>query len=242
MPEYDLPDGPRQLLEAVRVPLARAFGGENHLRLGGGTTLAARWNHRHSTDVDIFVEPEPYRHFHWNTGGRFTLDLTAAAPVDRLIIDADGAYFSFQGLPGHVSVAPALHGLPGDPRSADTVAGTDMPLETTAEILAKKLYFRMARRKELLARDLYDIAFARRRDPAALQAALDVVDSDRLAGLVTVFEDHRANPEASGQAEPVLAPVDPRLAEHSTVIVERLVIAALDQRGREARPDPELTR
>ncbi len=229
-------------MEAVRAPLARAFGGENHLRLGGGTALAARWNHRRSIDVDIFVEPVPYRHFHWNTGGRFNLDLTAAAPVDRLVIDADGAYFSFQGLPGHVSVAPALHGLPRDPRSADTVAGTDMPLETTAEILAKKLRFRMARRKELLPRDLYDIAFARRRDPAALQAALDAVDADRLAALVTVFEDHRANPKASGQAEPVLAPSDPQLNERSTAIVERLVIAALDQRGRTRGTGPELTR
>lgn len=229
-------------MEAVRAPLARAFGGENNLRLGGGTALAARWHHRHSTDVDIFVEPEPYRHFHWNTGGRFTLDLTAAAAVDRLVIDDDGAYFSFQGLPGHVSIAPALHGLPLDPRSADTVAGTDVPLETTAEILAKKLRFRMARHKELLPRDLYDIAFARRRAPAALQTALDAVVTDRLAALVTVFEDHRANREASGQTETVLAPSDPQLAERSTAIVERLVIAALDQRGRDRGPAPELTR
>ena len=229
-------------MEAVRAPLARAFGGEKHLRLGGGTALAARWNHRHSTDVDIFVEPVPYRHFHWNTGGRFNLDLTAAAPVDRLVIGRDGAYFSFQGLPGHVSVAPALHGLPLDPRSADTVAGTDLPLETTAEILAKKLAFRMALKKELVRRDLYDIAFARERDPTALQTALDALRTDELTEIRGAFEDHRANPDASGQTEPVLAPSDPQLNERSTAIVERLVIAALDQRGRDRGPGPELTR
>ncbi len=228
-------------MEAVRAPLARAFGGEKHLRLGGGTALAARWNHRHSTDVDIFVEPVPYRHFHWNTGGRFNLDLTAAAPVDRLVIGRDGAYISFEGLPGHVSVAP-VRGLPDDPRSADTVAGTDVPLETTAEILAKKLCFRMAGDKELLARDLYDIAFASRRDPAALQTALDALRTRELTEIRAAFEDHRANPKASGQTEPVLAPSDPQLDERSTAIVERLVIAALDQRGREPGPDPELTR
>ena len=241
MADLALPRGPRELLEAVRVPLARAFGGENHLRLGGGTALAARWHHRHSTDVDIFVEPEPYRHFHWNTGGRFHLDITAAAPVDRIIIGRTGAYISFQGLSGHVSVAP-VRGLPADPRSPDTVAGTDLPLETTAEILAKKLAFRMAVEKELVPRDLYDIAFARARDPAALQAALDGLQTRELADIRAVFEDHRANPKAPDQTEPVLAPSDPQLDVRSTAIVERLVIAELDHRPLDHGRGPELTR
>ena len=37
---------------------ARAFGGEANIRFGGGTALAARWAHRHSVGVDLFVEPE----------------------------------------------------------------------------------------------------------------------------------------------------------------------------------------
>ena len=241
MAELSLPPGPRELMEAVRAPLARAFGGENHLRLGGGTALAARWHHRHSTDVDIFVESEPYRQFHWNTGGQFSLDLTAAAPVDRLIIGRDGAYISFQARPGHVSVAP-VRGLPHDPRSADTVEGTDVPLETTAEILAKKLCFRMAQDKELLPRDLYDIAFARDRAPSALQTALDALRPRELAELATLFEHHRTSPEGHGRTSAVLAPSDPQLAERSSAIVERLVIAQRDQRPVERGQGPELTR
>lgn len=240
MADLSLPPGPNEILEAVRTPLARAFGGEQHLRLGGGTALAARWHHRHSTDVDLFVEPDPYRNFHWNTGGRFTLDLTAAAPVDRLVIAEDGAYISFQGRSGHVSVAHA-RGLPLDPRSSDTVAGTDVPLETTAEILAKKLLFRMARDKELLPRDLYDIAFARQKDPAALQTALRAVRTDQLGELVEVFKDHRIrsdHPDVSA----VLTPSDPELTTSSSAIVERLVIRELGQRSPERRPSPELTR
>ena len=91
MPELDLPRGPRELFHAVHKPLARAFGGEDNIRFGGGTALAARWAHRHSVDVDLFVEREPYRHFHWNTGGRFTLDLTAQAPVERINIGRETA-------------------------------------------------------------------------------------------------------------------------------------------------------
>ena len=39
-PDFRLPSGPDELLEAVRGPLGRAFGGEQHLRLGGGTDTA----------------------------------------------------------------------------------------------------------------------------------------------------------------------------------------------------------
>ena len=85
--DLPLPQGPDGLLDAVRTPLARAFGGEHHLRVGRGTALAARWQHRHST-----------------------------------------------------------RGLPLDPRSSDTVSGTDLPLETTAEILAKKLAHELLQR------------------------------------------------------------------------------------------------
>ena len=241
MPDLPLPPGPDELLEAVRTPLARAFGGEHHLRLGGGTALAARWHHRHSTDVDLFVEPDPYRHFQWNTGGRFTLDLTAAAPVDRLVIDDDGAYISFHGRAGHVSVAPA-RGLALDPRSPDTVRGTHVPFETTAEILAKKLRFRMARDKELLPRDLYDIAVARQRDPASLQIALDGLRTRQLAELEQVFKDHPGRARPQEDPSPLLAPSDPVLAERAPAIVERLVRDALRQRTHDSGPGLDLTR
>ena len=43
MAELDLPRGPRELFFAIHRPLARAFGGEENIRFGGGTALAARW-------------------------------------------------------------------------------------------------------------------------------------------------------------------------------------------------------
>lgn len=208
--------------------------------MGGGTALACRWQHRHSTDVDLFVAHERYRHFRWNTGGRFTLDLTAARlPVDRLIIDNRGAYISFHGRPGHISVSPA-RGLPLDPRSPDTVRGTRVPFETTAEILAKKLLFRMARDQQLLPRDLYDIAVARQRDAPALQTALDALSDEELGKLVEAFEDHRGRPHDHSA---VLAPSEPVLNERSPAIVERLIHDQHHQRpGLDRDPGPDLTR
>ncbi|MDE3261198.1 MAG: hypothetical protein OYL41_04345 [Acidobacteriota bacterium] len=76
----------------------------------------------------------------------------------------------------------------GDPRSGDTVAGTRVPLETDAEILAKKLWGRMLDSGQLLARDLYDFAVARRHDPAAVKAAIEHIDVSDLRQLKRELE------------------------------------------------------
>lgn len=70
----------------------------------------------------------------------------------------------------------------------------------------------------------------------------DALRAAELAELVTVFEDHHTSPERPGKTTAVLAPSDPRLDERSPAIVERLVIAELDQRTRGRGPGPEPTR
>ena len=139
------------------------------------------------------------------------------------------------------SVLPTPAGWRSIRAPPDTVSGSNLPLETTAEILAKKLRFRMARDKELLPRDLYDIAFARQKAPAALQTALDAVRTDQLGELVEVFKDHRIRADHP-DVTAVLSPSDPELAKRSPGIVERIVTRELDQRPPERGLRPELTR
>ena len=240
MAEYDLPDGPRQLFERVRWPLARAFGGERHIRFGGGTALAARWAHRHSVDVDLFAEPEPYLHFQRITGARFVLDLTgtSGASSRRIAIDRDETYISFSGLDGHITVNPGR--LTDQPRSLDTVRGTNVPFETTNEILGKKLAFRMARRQTILSQDLYDIAWANRHDPGELALALRELTRAELADIIHAFERSAAS---GRKLKPLLDPADPTLEKHAPGIVEQLV-RDLHSRGRDSGRDrgPEFTR
>lgn len=226
MAEYGLPDGPRQLFEAVRAPLARAFGGEENIRFGGGTALAARWAHRHSTDVDLFVAGDRYLHFQRNTGGRFTLDLTASAPVNRLAIATDDTYISFYGLEGHITVNPGR--LTAEPRSQDTVRGTALPLETTTEILGKKLVFRMAVQRTIISQDLYDLAWASRHDRAELAKALLAVRTHELAQITEAFDYHAAT---GSRLTPLLDPADPTLEKQAPAIVEQLVLGQLRDRG-----------
>lgn len=225
MAEYDLPSGPAELIETVRRPLGRAFGGEGNIRFGGGTALAARWAHRHSTDVDLFVDSDRYLHFHRNTGGRFTLDLTATASVVRLAIGRDDTYIRFHGLDGHITVNPGA--LTPEPRARDTVCGTNLPFETVNEILGKKLVFRMAQRRTILSQDVYDIAWANHRDRAELAKAFRAVRRSELADILEAFGDHTAS---GRQLAPLLDPADPGLEKRALAIVEQLVRDELHDR------------
>ena len=129
---------PRQLFEAVREPLAEHLGGEHHFRLGGGTALAMRWGgHRHSTDVDLFTDGAAYARLYEQRASfereleRRGIPLAAVRLRSRnlkiLLLDSEVTLFSGGPM------------IPGLPPSGDTVRGTHVPLEGTAEILARIL-------------------------------------------------------------------------------------------------------
>ena len=167
MAEYDLPGGPRELFEATLPTLARYLG-EDNIRLGGGTALAMRWHHRHSTDVDLFVDPAVYAPLY-----RAPDDFLEQIECGPLEVDLLGVYPSWCQLrfvEGEVSMM-THPSLTHDPRSADTVRGTRVALETSAEILAKKLGPRMIGSEVYVPRDVYDLACARTYDPEALHTA-----------------------------------------------------------------------
>jgi len=224
MAELDLPRGPRELLEAVRHPLGYHLGGEHHLVLGGGTALAARWAHRHSTDVDLAVDHDIHHR------------LPASGFRDDLARHIDGrAYLTIhQGLTridlpaGEVTI-DSSYPATSHPHSADTVRGTRIGVHTSAEILARKLVYRVLGESVFLSRDLYDLAVARHQDPAALKTAFDTVHASNLLviqrGLneldqVSIVHDSRPlrHPAHSDEAADFLA------------IVQRLVEREIDQR------------
>ena len=225
MAELDIPRGPRELLEAVRDPLGYHLGGEHHLTLGGGTALAARWSHRHSTDVDLTVDHEIH------------LRLPASGFRDDLARHIDGrAYLTFhQGLtridlPAGEITVDSSYPTTTRPRSADTVRGTLIGVHTTAEILARKIIYRILDKAAFLSRDLYDLAVARHQDPAALKTAFDTVHPPNLfviqRGLseldqVSVVRDSR----------PLLHPAHPGEAADFLAIVQRLVEREIDRRN-----------
>lgn len=221
MAALDLPEGPAQLLEAVRRPLAVYLGGERHIHLGGGTALAARWQHRHSTDVDLFVDPAAYKMLFENEE-RFRLDLkrhlhgvlnVSIEPGFARILDSSGGEVS-------VSTSPTLT---ENPVSADLVRGTLVPLETTGEILAKKLRYRMIGNGLLVPRDLYDIGTANELDFDGLQSALRTLRKQDLDDIATELRYLRPN-WMRLHRQPLIDPTNQELAVNAVKNVRSLVL------------------
>ena len=183
MAKLDLPTGPAELLERVREPLGHRLGGEHKMRLGGGTALAARWEHRHSTDVDLFVDASDYEKL-FKGEQRFRAALGLHTRSARSIVVEPGFARIVLTDGGEISVSTSPS-LTAHPVSGDTVRGTSVPLETTAEILAKKLRYRMIQNAQIVPRDLYDISFARWNDPKALQTALSTLKDEHLQDIDT---------------------------------------------------------
>ncbi len=220
MAALKLPAGPAELLELTRPPLGQHLGGEHHLCLGGGTALAARWHHRHSTDIDYFIKSEPYALLYANVDP-FSRDLNRATgglrelttgPAFARIILADGGEIS-------VSTTP---GFTGNPRSDDTVRGTQISLETSAEILARKIGGRILGNNTFVPRDLYDIAVAQHYEPEALPRALQPFSPDQLAD---IRAELRSLPRDFMTTHPqrLLAPARPGAAAYAVSMVRSIL-------------------
>ncbi|MGQ0509503.1 MAG: nucleotidyl transferase AbiEii/AbiGii toxin family protein [Betaproteobacteria bacterium] len=122
--------------------------------LGGGTALMLRHQHRRSEDIDIFV-PDP------QVLGLLTPRLNPVA--ESLTPDyAEGATYVKLYFPeGQIDFVVSRHVTPV-PVTRETLIGRDIPLETTAEVLGKKLWHRA---DMFTARDFFDLAYVARAEP-----------------------------------------------------------------------------
>ncbi|MDE2761885.1 MAG: nucleotidyl transferase AbiEii/AbiGii toxin family protein [Gemmatimonadota bacterium] len=223
MAELDLPSGPAELLEAVRKPLGDHLGGEHHLRLGGGTALAARWGHRHSTDLHLFVDPEAYARLY---GDPERLRGNIARHTGAVEQFGVGPGYTLIAVPDGEVIVLTTRSLTPGPVSGDFVRGTRVAIETNAEILAKKLTHRLSIYHLFVPRDLYDIAVARHLDPEALDTALATIPAPNLDDIRKQLG--LLGPGwAAGHHEPLLQPTFPRDAADSVAVVRRVIGRAL---------------
>ena len=221
MAALDLPTGPRKLLVRARTVLAAAVGGESHLILGGGTTLIARWDHRWTHDLDFFIEASSFHRLHENRDA-FERGLWALGGIRSVGVRAGTALIVFED-GGEISIgtSPAFT---SDPRSPDTVRGTSVALESSAEILAKKIGGRILRNNSFVPRDLYDLVMARHFEPAALDRALRCFTPELLQQIADELR-HLPVDWMDTHPVPVVAPSNPVAAQHAP----RTVRMMLDQ-------------
>lgn len=159
-----LPDGVWQILlkHAFSFVDEIAIHGIQHpfWTFGGGTVLMLRYGHRLSKDIDIFVPDPQY--------------LGYVSP--RLSDVAQGVSDQYVEGPGYIKLLRpegeidfvASPNLTAEPFEMWERLGRVVKVETSAEIVAKKLWHRCDR---ATARDLFDLALVIEREPQALAAA-----------------------------------------------------------------------
>jgi predicted nucleotidyltransferase component of viral defense system len=138
----------------------RGFGAPD-IVLGGGTVLMMRLHHRLSKDIDLFLHDAQWLGLltpRLNDGvAALTANYSEQANSLKLVLPGGDIDFV---------VAGNVTGMA--PSETLDFAGWSLPLESTEEILAKKLYFRAG---SLKPRDVFDLVAAFRANPeAALRA------------------------------------------------------------------------
>lgn len=140
---------------------AQGFGAPD-LVLGGGTVLMMRLHHRLSKDIDLFLHDAQWLglltpRLNDRVAARVA-DYTEQANALKLVLPGGDIDFVVAGAVTRVEATQRLD-----------FAGWSLPLESTEEILAKKLYFRAGLLKP---RDMFDLVAAHRADPEAAKRAV----------------------------------------------------------------------
>lgn len=140
---------------------ARGFGAPD-LVFGGGTVLMMRLHHRLSKDIDLFLHDAQWL-------GLLTprLNDRVAARAEDYSEQANALKLVLRGGDIDFVVAGDVTGV--KPSERLEYAGWSLPLESTEEVLAKKLYFRAGLLKP---RDAFDLVAAHRADPKAARRAI----------------------------------------------------------------------
>lgn len=127
---------------------------------GGGTVLMLRYGHRLSKDIDIFVPDPQYLGY---VSPRLS---DVAAEVSEDYVEASG-YVKLIRPEGEIDFVAASN-LTNLPFEIWHLLGREVKVETSAEIVAKKLWHRG---HTATARDLFDLALVIEKDSENLKTA-----------------------------------------------------------------------
>lgn len=127
---------------------------------GGGTVLMLRYGHRFSKDIDIFV-PDP------QSLGFVTPRLSDVAESITTDYHEAANYVKLYLPEGEIDFVAAPN-LTAPGFVLETIMGHGVRVETSVEIIAKKMWHRGA---QITGRDIFDFALVAEREPAALMGA-----------------------------------------------------------------------
>lgn len=152
----------------------------DHWSFGGGTVLMRRHRHRFSKDIDIFIGDPQYLWF------LPRLNRAAEALTGKYIEQQGFLKLVFpEGEIDFVVAGPLIK----DPFRVEQLMGRDVKVETSAEIVAKKVWHRGP---DFTARDIFDLAMVAEKEPAAIEAIKPILQGRR----DTIMERIAANEPA----------------------------------------------
>ena len=135
---------------------------------GGGTVLMRRHHHRFSKDIDIFV-PDPQYLGYVSP----KLNDTAESMTGDYVEENSSLKLLFpEGEIDFIASAP----LTSNPTVVETLVGREINVETSTEIIAKKVWHRGSQFK---ARDMFDLALVAEKQPRALDEIQPVLRDRR---------------------------------------------------------------
>jgi predicted nucleotidyltransferase component of viral defense system len=140
---------------------ARGFGAPD-IVLGGGTVLMMRLRHRLSRDIDLFLHDAQ-----WLSLLTPRLNDHVAAMTSNYAEQANALKLMLSG--GDIDFVVASNVTGTAPSETLEFAGWSLPLESSEEILAKKLYFRAGLLKP---RDIFDLVAVHRTHPDLARRAV----------------------------------------------------------------------
>ncbi len=188
---------------------------EGDLRFGGGTALQARWQHRRSTDADLFCDPQTYAtavRINGEVMERALRDVSTTTAGEETFVDQIATHTRIGGV--EITILPAAT-LVQPSGSGRFVPGTAVQTLTSAEILAGKLIHRLHGAGIAEPRDLYDLAMAQEHDPGALRQAVAALSANQCREVAAMIEMLPSNWAAS--RERPLLDADPNRADLTLV-------------------------
>jgi len=157
---------------------------------GGGTVLMRRFRHRISKDVDIFV-PDPQYLGYVSPRLNDVAEALASSHLETAI--SVKLYFP-EGEVDFIASAP----LSDSPTVIETVLGRRIHVDTTAEIIAKKVWHRG---RHFTARDLFDLALVAAKEPAAIERVSGILRERRDVIRKRIASDEKALRKTYGELD-----------------------------------------
>ena len=168
------------------LPVLSSYFAIDSLSIGGGTILQARWNHRISTDIDLFANRPIFLSIIGESSEELEAELYQVPRLDasRSFVDANVIYCEIDGI--------ELTVLPSDLNSIEDSGrffpSTELKTESTSTILHKKILGRMIGDAAFEVRDLFDVYTALNVDRESLHKALRPIPQRSLNSISAMLE------------------------------------------------------